>query len=267
MIKISHECPICLLEHSRSFNDYCYALVHLFDEYPDYKQFFYDSVKLGRTVLLDNSIFELEEAFNSDLFAKAVDDLRPTEYIIPDVLDDAESTIQNFKTFVEKYDLPGIKIGVVQGKTYSEFKECYQFMSVHADKIAISFNTKVFEDIMTYDNFEIDVLHKWCYGRPLAINTLKLSGVWNIHKPHHLLGCSLYKEFTTNKYLYRECNIVSLDTSNPIVAGIKGLRYNDTNGLKIKPSVKLFELINSNIDKQQYEIIKYNIDMFRKGLK
>ena len=33
---ISHEVPLSLLEMSRWFNDYDYALVHLFEDYPHY---------------------------------------------------------------------------------------------------------------------------------------------------------------------------------------------------------------------------------------
>lgn len=37
---VSHEVPLSLLEKSRSFNDYDYALVHLLEIYPAYKQFY-----------------------------------------------------------------------------------------------------------------------------------------------------------------------------------------------------------------------------------
>ncbi len=59
MIKISHESPLSMLDISRTYNDYDYALVHLFEKHPSYYQFFEDSLRQGRTVLLDNSIFEL----------------------------------------------------------------------------------------------------------------------------------------------------------------------------------------------------------------
>ena len=54
---ISHEVPKCLFEKSLDFNDYDYALVHLFDEDPEYLEFYKNSLKNGRHVLLDNSIF------------------------------------------------------------------------------------------------------------------------------------------------------------------------------------------------------------------
>ena len=57
-IKTSHEVPLSMLEQSRAFNDYDYALVHLFEKYPKYYDFFKKSIEMGRDVLLDNSIFE-----------------------------------------------------------------------------------------------------------------------------------------------------------------------------------------------------------------
>lgn len=259
MIKISHECPLQLLNDSLSFNDYDYALVHLYDEIPEYKQFYIDAVKNGRTVLLDNSIFELNEAFDADKFAEYVKETKPTEYIVPDVLDNCEGTIESFENFTNKHKLDGVKIGVVQGSTYEEFKTCFQYMYKHADKIAISFNTKCFEEYKLSD----DKLMQWCKGRPATIN--KLFTEVEYGKPLHLLGCSYYSEFIDNKSFYEWINVVSLDTSNPVVAGIKGLKYNER-GLNTKPSIKLFELIDTNLSDKQKLDIWYNIFMFRKGL-
>ena len=48
---ISHECPKALFQGSLDFNDYDYALVHLFDEDPEYLAFYKECVKQGRHVL------------------------------------------------------------------------------------------------------------------------------------------------------------------------------------------------------------------------
>jgi len=67
---VSHESPISILDKSRTYNNYDYALVHLFETHPEYYKFFKNSIKMGREVLLDNSIFELGESFNPEKFAK-----------------------------------------------------------------------------------------------------------------------------------------------------------------------------------------------------
>ena len=57
--------------------------------------------------------------------------------------------------------------------------------------------------------------------------------------------------------------IYSLDTSNPVVHGIKGIEYKDI-GLWSKESQKLFEMINSEITLDQFTYINTNIEKFRK---
>ena len=48
---VSHESPISILEESKTYNDYDYALVHLFETQPDYFNFFKRSLAAGREVL------------------------------------------------------------------------------------------------------------------------------------------------------------------------------------------------------------------------
>ena len=140
-ILISHETPIKLLQHSLFYNDYDYCLVHLLEQVKEYAAFYYKSVKSGRNVLLDNSLFELKKAFDAKSFAKHIDKLCPYEYIVPDVYEDSDATIDNFKNWMKTYsNLPGRTIGVVQGKTFNDFINCYKFMSDHANKIALSFD-------------------------------------------------------------------------------------------------------------------------------
>tara|TARA_R110002020_G_scaffold435510_2_gene645692 strand:+ start:625 stop:1413 length:789 start_codon:yes stop_codon:yes gene_type:complete len=254
---VSHESPISILKDSRDYNDYDYALVHLFETHPEYYNFFKDSKKLGRQVLLDNSIFELGKSFDSIKFAKYVKELKPNFYIVPDVLEDGYETIKSFHNFVNEYtDLPGLKIGVVQGKTYDELVDCYKYMSDNADYIAISFDYSYY--LVT--GLGKSKLERYSSGRYNFINDLKREGIWNNYKPHHLLGCSLAKEFN----LYNnDRTIRSVDTSNPVVAGIKELRYNGNLGLQDKPSIKLADLIDHQVTDSEMENIEYNVNEFK----
>ena len=254
---ISHESPISFLEESRSYNDYDYALVHLFETHPEYYNFFKNSIKMGRQVLLDNSIFELGEAFDPDKFATYARELKPSFYIVPDVLEDGYATMESFQSFTTKYpDLPGLKIGAVQGKTYDEIIDCYRYMSDFADYIAISFD---FSYYLVTGRGKTK-LERWCDGRRRLIEQLKSDGIWNKNKPHHLLGCSLAKEF---KHYIGDKSIRSVDTSNPVVAGIKELRYNGDLGLQEKPSIMLADLIDHDVTDSQKEDILYNTEQFK----
>ena len=89
---------------------------------------------------------------------------------------------------------------------------------------------------------------------------LKKDGVWNNQKPHHLLGCSLAKEF---KNYVGDMSIRSVDTSNPVVAGIKELRYTGNLGLNEKPSIMLADLIDHEVTDTEMENIQYNVNSFK----
>lgn len=247
---ISHEVPICLLEESRKFNDYDYALVHLFEQSSEYFDFYKKSSLLGRKVILDNSIFELGRAFNSDIFVSYIEKLKPTEYIIPDSLENMEETIKNFDNFLSLYrDLPGNSIGVVQGKTFKELVECYSYMKEKADKVAISFDY----------SYYLSITDNYMEGRIKFLRDLLQYSIIDINKPHHLLGCYFPQEFK-NYTNFRW--IESIDTSNPIVHGIRGIKYTEE-GLDFKEKIKLAELINVKKEDLDLDLISYNIKLFK----
>ena len=85
-------------------------------------------------MLLDNSIFELGTAFDSERYAYWINKLLPTEYIIPDVLEDCNGTIKSAENWNFKLDWNNVPhtqsrmIGVVQGKNYGELVKCYIHM-------------------------------------------------------------------------------------------------------------------------------------------
>lgn len=256
---ISHESPLVMLEASRKYNDYDYALVHLFEEYDVYLQFFKDSLKQNRIVYLDNSIFELGEAFDSHKFAKYCEEFYNLNkekfyHIVPDVMQDCDGTIQKFKEFKTIFDKEN-SIGVVHGKTLEERLKCFEFMKENADIIAIGFDSLYYEQEEGKTVFE-----KWYNGRIKFVNYLNDNGYLKNTKVH-LLGCGLPQEFKAYKHIKE---IISVDTSNPIVHGLKGISYNE-NGLDYKETQKLIELIEFKEEdiKPKLPIIEHNITKFR----
>lgn len=256
-MKIAHEAPISIFNEVDQLTDYNYALVHLLDENRAYRDKFMSLSSEGREIILDNSIFELGTAFNSDVFVDWVKDLQPTWYIIPDALEDKDKTLDQFDDWMTRHDsAPGKKIGVVQGKNIDEVIECYNHMVKYVDKIAISFDYSFFESMFPYEQSKYI---SWLKGRVHLLHTLLKAGVIDQSKPHHLLGCGLPQEFL----YYRHYEwIDSVDTSNPVVHGIMRKPYK-AHGLDDKESIKLCELIDTEIDESQFNIIKYNISMFR----
>ena len=177
MIKIAHESPKSIFEEVQRFTDYDYALVHLFEEDEEYWNQFKQAALKGREIILDNSIFELEEAFDADKFNHWVNKLKPTWYIVPDALEDAYETIAKMEDWNNKglgY-LGSGKIGVVQGKTYDEIVDCYNFMNKDAgvDMIAISFDYSYYSDSVPHANKYVS----WMLGRVKLLGDLLKDGV------------------------------------------------------------------------------------------
>ena len=126
-LRVSHEVPLQLLNDSKQFNDYDYCLPHLLDIHPEYEDYFRQAKKEGRYIIMDNSLHELGEAYDTKRLIYWVNELKPNEFIVPDVWENSIYSIRNAKHW-SKVELPKevTKVAVVQGKSYSEFASGYQ---------------------------------------------------------------------------------------------------------------------------------------------
>ena len=263
MIRRFHEAPKSIFHEVQKVTDGDYALVNLFAEDPEYYQLFVDAVAAGREVILDNGVFELGSAWDAAEFANWVEKLRPTYYIVPDVLEDAEATAESFFNFTNKYpDLPGKRIGVAQGSSYEEMVRCYNWIEPDCDMVAMSFDFSWFQHPDSASSRYTQAM----VGRRMMLRRMVDEGVINTNKPHHLLGVMLPQEV---RYYSHPGNrerfnwIYSIDTSNPVVHGLKGICYLE-HGLDSKESQKLYTMINSAVDSQQMRNILHNIEVFRR---
>ena len=260
MIKIAHESPKSIFDDVQKVTDYDYALVHLLEEDEQYLKHFQQAIKKGREVILDNSIFELEEAFEAEKFAYWVEKLRPEWYIVPDALENSLLTMAQMEKWNSQYkELPGKKIGVVQGQTYQSIIDCYKYMDYVADvdMIAISFDYSYYTESVPHANKYVS----WMLGRIKLLGDLLKHGIINKNKPHHLLGCGLPQEFSFYKHSDYDW-LYSLDTSNPVVHGIKGIKY-EYGGLQTKESIKLVDLLDVKLTNEQLYDVNHNINYFR----
>lgn len=257
-VLIAHEAPKSIFNEIQEVTNYDYFLVHLFEQDQEYFNLAKKAVTKGREVILDNSIFELEEAFDADRFAYWIDKLRPTWYVVPDALEDVNSTMTKMKQWNEKFEhIPGKKVGVVQGKTYYDIVRCYEYMNrvADVDMIAISFDYSYYTASFPHPNKYIS----WCLGRVKLLGDLVRDGIINTDKKHHLLGSSLPQE---GLYYRQYPWIYSMDTSNPVVHGIKAIEYSEV-GLFSKESQKLFEMINLPYEDIDLNRVLYNVHKFK----
>ena len=123
--------------------------------------------------------------------------------------------------------------------------------------IAISFDYSYYRESVPHPNKYVS----WMLGRVKLLGDLVRDDIINKDKPHHLLGCGLPQEFSF--YKHADYNFIySLDTSNPVVHGIKGIEY-AREGLWSKESQKLHELIDYPIEEMDTQKVLTNIEKFR----
>ena len=182
------------------------------------------------------------------------------------MLEDCNGTIKSAMDWNFRLDWNNVShtqskmIGVVQGKNYGELVKCYTHMDqvVKVDKIAISFDYSYYREVFPHPNKWVSFM----MGRVITLTRLMNDGIINTEKPHHLLGCAHPREFSF--YQGPEYSwINSLDTSSPIVHGIKKVAYSDNIGTWNKESTKLVDLLDSVPDAAQEECIAKNLAAFR----
>ena len=257
MIKVSHEVPRCLLEDSKQFNDYDYCLPHLLDEDEEYREFFYKSKEEGRYIIMDNSLHELGEAYNSDRLMHWIHELLPNEFIIPDVWEDRDASVVNARQW-SQIKLPKVveKVVVVQAATLHEAATCYQtYKDLGYKKIAFSYGASYYNDVCPHPNKDLGK----ALGRMYVIASLFKTKVISQNDRIHLLGCAVPQEF--GWYKGYNC-IESIDTSNPVMAALEGERYQSW-GLDKKPKANMNDYYFMLGEEVNWELLIDNLTKFR----
>jgi hypothetical protein len=257
-MKVSHELPLSLLKYSKNWNDYEYCLPHLLDQNEQYRLHFQKARLDKRFIIMDNGLFEGVNHTTEDLLDK-INLIRPNIFIVPDAWNDSSATLRNAKSWMINFkaNLPEDVnlMAVCQGNDMSELMTTYQTL-VDIGYKHIAFNHSSVAYINEYpDNSK---LLAQMNGRVNFVKRLLETNTLIKSNYHHLLGCSLPQEFEQYKGMDF---IKSVDTSNPIIVGAQGKRYEE-HGLLYKPSEKLevyFELDLSD----RLEDIKFNVQQFK----
>ena len=258
-IKQYHEAPISIFKQVQQQTDGDYALVHLFESNPEYFKMFREAVVEGRDVLLDNSLYELRNAFDTKRFVYWIQLLKPTWFIVPDSWKNGSETKQMFFNFINKYgnQVGDSKIiGVAQGNTVEEVADCYAAIEPYCDKIAFNLD---FATASSVSKYGVPYCLRMSIGRHEVLTQLYENGIINPDKPHHLLGCGVPQEMLW--YNPEWTWVDSVDTCNPVLHGMYDITYDEKlPGLLSKiESVKMCDLMNDEISKDKVEKIRFNI--------
>ena len=258
-IKVSHETPFCMLEKSLEFNDYQYALVHLLESNKEYRNHFLKCKEMGVEIYLDNSLHELGYAMDNPTLLKWIDILRPSNFFVPDVWESYSESVRNAKLW-SQIELPEgvMKVAVVQAKSLHEATLCTQvYKDLGYQKIAYSYGASYYNEICPHPNKDLGK----AIGRFIAISSLYEQNILTKFDKVHLLGTAGVFEFPMYKNI--EC-IESIDTSNPIMAAIDGIKY--TNGLHEKPISNMNSCSNVSLNEIDMDFINHNVKRFKEFL-
>ena len=261
MFKISHEVPLFLLEDSKQFNDYDYALVHLLDKDEEYADYFIKSKQQGRYIILDNSLHELGTAYHDSGLLHWINELKPNEFIIPDVWQEASASIINARKWSQiKLPKEVTKVAVVQAKNFLEATICYQsYKDLGYEKIAFSYGAEYYLDHSSHPNKNLAK----ALGRVEVVSRMYDMDLIKSTDRVHLLGCQVPQEFSW----YKDMPFIeTIDTSNPIMATIDGLSYSPT-GLTDKPKANMNDHFYMSADEMDFDLLDHNINSFKKLLK
>ena len=255
--KVSHEVPFSLLEWSREFNDYDYCLPHLLDESEEYRNFFYTSKKMGRYIVMDNSLHELGKPYDESRLSFWLHELEPNEFIVPDYWMDSTRTLVTAKEWIsKKYPKNTTPVAVVQGKLESDAYNCYHILrNIGYQKIAFSYGADWYAEGVKHPN---PYMAK-ALGRIKFISKLYDIGIIKDNDRVHLLGCNVPQEFGW----YSDMPFIeSIDTSNPIMAALDGVEYQG-NGLEIKPKANMNNFADIDIKNINCPLVSRNVRLFR----
>ena len=255
-MKVSHEVPRCLLTLSPEINDYEYILPHLLDQDKEYLAYYREAKAKGRYIIMDNSLHELGEAYDFDRLKYWVNELEPDEFMVPDVWMDCHQTAAQAKYWLQ-FDFPTKtkKIAVIQGKDKNDAYLCAGLLrELGYDKLCVSYGATWYNDFFPHTNTDM--------GKALG-RVRFVQGLLNLNHlkdvKFHLLGCSIPQEFG---WYDNHPRIESIDTSNPVMAALDGIKYNN-NGLNYKPNANMNDHFGMMFDELDYDLVKYNTSKFK----
>ena len=236
---ITHEFPLqfYLNGFAESLTDYDYCLAHRYLNNEKYRDYMKNQVSKGRIVYLDNSLYELGKAWNSEEYVDIIKDLNPTYYMLPDMFKNLEKNIESQVNFYKKYSNLNSKPIIIPHANSLNNPNDNLMLSINKLRdgtnpcamIALPFADYSFENPDNMEGYftEEDIPYiplRQAYNRKLFLeyhhNELSNNSI-------HLLGCKSLAEFDLWSNDFNKSNIFSLDTSHPVAMTLedKGLVY------------------------------------------
>lgn len=239
--KVSHIVSSDLLE-TIDGRDFYMCLANIASKDENYCNFYAEQVKRGAFVLLDNGAAEHDQ-MTLDIMWSVIEKINPTEVILNDCLTDGAETIRTSLESLEFYKQKGYQgqfMFVPQGKTFEEWKLCY--------------------DLMKKENISTIGVSKFvtsCWNDSVArYNCCEYIASKQDVLPVHLLGC--HENINEVKEISDSfSNIRSNDTAIAYIYALADKKIQD--GDRPKGEINF---IKSDLNEQQLQLLAYNINYF-----
>lgn len=276
MIKINSEIPLCLLNENNKLNEYDFVLFHLYKTNKKYREYFLNQRRdhPDRLMIFDNSAYEFfvkNETLDMGEFYKAILELNPDYYILPDTLMNMAKTLIDTKSFLNVYgvairkdeNIKSEPLAVVQGNSVAEMQFCVsEYKRLKIKAIAFPFHNSFYRDI----DVDVDIMDdffsefgpdnvdaEYAMGRVQLMRNWK-SWLKGCFKHIHLLGSHQPYE---KKYYY---DFDTMDTGYPVKCALEGVMLG--NDYK-KPNTIIDDFLEKDLEDGVKERIKININLFK----
>lgn len=277
-MKINCELPNQMLSMNIDLNEYDFVLLHLFQSDPIYKEYYKGlrSTHRSRLMIFDNSAYEFFVRgieLDIEAFKKAILELQPDLFLLPDVLMDRNKTIEKTQQFLDVWDENDASrpMAVLQGNSPEELIECANiYKGLNITHIAIPFHNSFLKEYSknynsVYNNHlrndwrlrlgKIDVDDEYALGRILFIYNYR--DVLSQFKHVHLLGS--HRPF--EKFYEQDFDFIkTMDTGYPVKCGIVGYELGKE---PQKPDVIIDDFLNKDISIHTQKLISNNIGIFK----
>lgn len=282
-IKINSELPLTMLGRNLDLNEYDFVLFHLYREYPEYREYYkrLRETHPDRVMIFDNSAYEFfvkGEQLDLDEYSRAIIDLCPDYYILPDKLMDKNATLAMTFIFIAHHEIEIIRafantgkkvprpLAVAQGNSAKDLFDC--LLKYHEERIrnvALPFHNSFFKaeyndayaNRMRLEFGKLTEDHRYMLGRHWFITSAKM--LLQTFEYVHLLGSHCPFE----KRLYEEAGfdfIKSIDTGYPVKCAIAGYElFKEPE----KPNIIIDEFMTTLLSDDQKALIDININKFK----
>lgn len=276
---INSELPLTMLKENKSLNEYDFVLFHLYQQYPEYRDYYKEMRRSNpkRLMILDNSAYEYfvkGETLDQEAFVSAILDLMPDFYILPDTLMDKDKTLKDSFEFLEKYEVRIIQshpprplnvpkpLAVAQGNSEDELFDCLlKYKEAGIRQVALPFHNSFYKEIYADHSsaswrIKFGVLtddHRYALGRIQFVQHARL--LLKKFEHVHLLGSHCPYE----KLWHPDC-IKTIDTGYPVKCGIEG---HELFREPSKPNIIIDQFMTVPLTDQQRELIISNVIRFK----